>query len=159
MPRGPRRCVLVLRTRLALGVMTMATTAAYFTAGEWSSGPDLLNESWRDREDITQPLQRLGYEKFTTIGYVDVPLGLGIAVYSRAEEPRFLIEVEGSSGTTEHIYAGQLRDALELLAKYTPIVQAATIAFVVNSAIHADLGNINTLDGLQQALIEALPSS
>ncbi|TDD79048.1 hypothetical protein [Actinomadura rubrisoli] len=134
----------------------MATTAPYYADGEWSSGPDLLMDSWEDGEEDAAPLGRLGYKLFTTIGYVDVPTGVGIAVYSRSEAPRFLVEVQGEQGGSEHIYAAQSHDALELLARYAPIAQAAAISSVVTLAYQADARGVENIGDLLRAINEAM---
>ncbi|MEV3925856.1 hypothetical protein [Actinomadura coerulea] len=132
----------------------MTMTAPYYADGEWSSGTDLLLDLWEDGEEITAPLKRLGYEPFTTIGYVDMPTGVGIAVYSRIDAPRFLIEVEGANGLSEHIYAAQSHDALELLARYAPIAQAAAISSLVTLAYQADVQSVENVGELLRAIIK-----
>jgi hypothetical protein len=82
--------------------------------------------------------------------------GVGIAVYSRTEAPRFLIEVEGSSGSSEHIYASQAHDALELLARYAPIAQAAAISSLVTLAYQSDVRNVQNLGDLLRAINDAM---
>jgi hypothetical protein len=134
----------------------MAMAAQHYADGEWSSGPDLLLDSWEDGEEEDAPLGRLGYELFTTIGRADVPTGVGIAVYSRREAPRFLIEVEGESGLSEHIYAAQSHDVLELLARYAPIAQAAAVSSVVTLTYQSDVRKVESLGDLLRALNEAM---
>ncbi len=84
---------------------------------------------------MTAALEQLGYELFTTIGG-HIPTGTSIVVYSRPETPRFFIEICGDQGRCEHFYAAQTHDALELLARYAPIVQAAAISSMAGNAEH-----------------------
>ncbi|WP_131739063.1 hypothetical protein [Actinomadura roseirufa] len=121
----------------------MATTAPHYADGEWSSGPELLPSSWQDGDEVTAQLEQLGYELFTTIGG-DVPTGTSITVYTRTETPRFFIEISGDQGRSEHVYAAQTHDALELLARYAPIAQAAAISSMA--------GNTENLDDLLRAM-------
>lgn len=134
----------------------MTTNAMYYEQGQWGTGADVMIDAWREGEDITEVLKRLGYALFTTVGYGAFPAGLGIAVYQREQSPAFLIEVEGSGDRSHHIYTETLPDVLELLARWTPIAQAGAVAMLTRALSEADLGLVRDSAGLARALQAAL---
>jgi hypothetical protein len=96
----------------------------------------LVNGSWVEREDpvmaICEPyggdvraaVANLGYEAWCQVGELpSVPVSL--TLYSRETPPlQFLLQIEGNAGNVvEHIFAETLPDAMELLARWTPIAR------------------------------------
>jgi hypothetical protein len=96
----------------------------------------LVNGSWVEREDpvmaICEPyggdvraaVANLGYEVWCQVGELpSVPVSL--TLYSRETPPlQFLLQLEGNAGNVvEHIFAETLPDAMELLARWTPIAR------------------------------------
>jgi hypothetical protein len=99
----------------------------------------LVNGAWVEREDpvmavcdpyggdVRAAMAHLGYEAWCQIGELpSVPVSL--ALYSREAPPlQFLLQLEGNAGNVvEHIFAETLPDAMELLARWTPIARAGT---------------------------------
>ncbi|MFB9833585.1 hypothetical protein [Actinoallomurus acaciae] len=96
----------------------------------------LVNGSWVEREDpvmaacepydgdVRAAVATLGYEAWCQVGELpSVPVSL--TLYSRETPPlQFLLQLEGNAGNiVEHVFAETLPDAMELLARWTPIVR------------------------------------
>lgn len=82
-----------------------------YSAGEWSTFTDPLPAV--ESRSFDDMLKAAGFEMWTVAGEVyKVPLTL--AVYTRAQEPCFLFDLEGSL-TSHQFYARTPPDALVLL--------------------------------------------
>lgn len=96
----------------------------------------LVNGSWVEREDpvmascepyggdVRAAVANLGYEAWCQVGELpSVPVSL--TLYSRETPPlQFLLQLEGNAGNVvEHVFAETLPDAMELLARWTPIAR------------------------------------
>jgi hypothetical protein len=103
----------------------------------------LVNGEWVEREDpvmavcdpyggdVHAAMADLGYEAWCQIGVDDLPsVPVSLALYSREAPPlQFLLQLEGNAGNVvEHVFAETLPDAMELLARWAPIVRAGTPA-------------------------------
>lgn len=76
--------------------------------------------------DVQAAMTGLGYEAWCEVGVGDrSPVSL--ALYSRDAPPlQFLLQIEGNAGNVvEHVFAETLPDAMDLLARWTPIVRGA----------------------------------
>lgn len=76
--------------------------------------------------DVEAAMSGLGYEAWCEVGTGDRPQGpLALALYSREAPPlQFLLQIEGNAGNVvEHVFAETLPDAMDLLARWTPIVR------------------------------------
>jgi hypothetical protein len=96
----------------------------------------LVSGSWVEREDpvmavcdpyggdVRAAVAGLGYEPWCQAGELpSVPVSL--TLYSREAPPlQFLLQLEGNAGNVvEHVFAETLPDAMELLARWTPIAR------------------------------------
>jgi hypothetical protein len=103
----------------------------------------LVNGEWVEREDpvmavcdpyggdVHAAMTGLGYEAWCQIGVEDLPsVPVSLALYSREAPPlQFLLQLEGNAGNVvEHVFAETLPDAMELLARWAPIVRAGVPA-------------------------------
>jgi hypothetical protein len=99
----------------------------------------LVNGVWVEREDpvmavcdpyggdVQAAMSGLGYEAWCEVGVGDrPPAPVSLALYSREAPPlQFLLQIEGNAGNVvEHVFAETLPDAMDLLAKWAPIVRA-----------------------------------
>lgn len=81
--------------------------------------------------DVRAAMTGLGYEAWCQIGVGDLPsVPVSLALYSRETPPlQFLMQLEGNAGNVvEHVFAETLPDAMELLARWAPIVRAGVPA-------------------------------
>jgi hypothetical protein len=98
----------------------------------------LVNGSWVEREDpvmagcdpyggdVRTAVAALGYEVWCRVG--ELPLApMSLTLYSREAPPlQYLLQLEGNAGdVVEHIFAESLPDAMELLARWTPVARCA----------------------------------
>src|ERR1035441_628843 len=74
--------------------------------------------------------KHLGYEEHMGIGTDTGMCAFTVNVYSRDQPPRYLIELSDNN-LWEAVTAGTLPDALDLLARYAPIVTASEITSAV----------------------------
>ena len=76
--------------------------------------------------DVRAAMTGLGYEVWCRLGVEDLPsVPVSMALYSREAPPlQFLLQLEGNAGNVvEHVFAETLPDAMELLARWAPIVR------------------------------------
>lgn len=103
----------------------------------------LVNGEWVEREDpvmavcdpyggdVRAAMTGTGYEAWCQIGVEDLPsVPMSLTLYSREAPPlQFLLQLEGNAGNVvEHVFAETLPDAMELLARWAPIVRAGVPA-------------------------------
>ena len=99
----------------------------HYERGQWteSTFPD---DEWRDGEEFDAMLKRLGYERHFGISR---EFGFGVILYNRIEPPEFIVNV-----TDAYLYeimtTATLPDALDLLARYAPIVTATEVAGAID---------------------------
>jgi hypothetical protein len=108
-------------------------TDLHFKDGAWQPGTGLLagvEFSGRAHDQVLE--EDLGFRLWAQVGELpSAPLVL--RVYMRAKTPQFLIDVEpGAAGSPQCVYAGELPDVMELLRQWAPVVQACTVAGLVN---------------------------
>ncbi|MGK5558993.1 hypothetical protein ACSNOI_46070 [Actinomadura kijaniata] len=130
----------------------MAKPASYYKDGQWSTGTDLLMEAWTDDlHDQDVVLKRLGYESFTEVGIDSAASAVTLKVYRRDASPRFLVEVWGPE-IGEYVYAEHFHDAMGLLERWTPVVQAAAVAEVLDRLSLAAGKQVTSLSDLIDAI-------
>lgn len=116
-----------------------------YSAGEWITFTDPLPAV--ESRSFDDMLEAAGFEMWTVAGEVyKVPLTL--AVYTRAQEPCFLFDLEGPL-TSHQFYARTLPDALVLLNQLVPTVQAAA---VTDQIAHVDSESRSALTDLLSIL-------
>lgn len=96
----------------------------------------LVNGVWMEREDpvmavcdpcggdVGAAMASLGYEPWCQVGVGErPPAPVSLALYSREAPPlQFLLQLEGNAGNVvEHVFAETLPDAMDLLARWTPV--------------------------------------
>jgi hypothetical protein len=100
----------------------------------------LVNGEWVEREDpvmavcdpyggdVRAAMTGLGYEAWCEVGVGELA-PVSLALYSREAPPlQFLLQLEGNAGNVvEHVFAETLPDAMELLARWAPIVRACAL--------------------------------
>ncbi len=116
-----------------------------YSAGEWINCADQLPPV--ESRSFNDMLEAAGYEMWTEVGEIyKVPLTL--AVYTRAQEPCFLFDLEGPL-RSHQFYARSLPDALVLLNQLVPTVQAAA---VTDQIAHVDSESRSVLTDLLSIL-------
>lgn len=81
--------------------------------------------------DVRAAMAGLGFEAWCQIGVGDLPpVPVSLALYSREAPPlQFLLQLEGNAGdVVEHVFAETLPDAMDLLARWSPIARAGVPA-------------------------------
>jgi hypothetical protein len=107
--------------------------------GEWVERDDPVMAACDPRGgDVRAAMASLGFEAWCQIGAPDLAtVPVTLALYSREAPPlQFLLQLEGNAGNVvEHVFAETLPDAMELLAKWTPIAQAGALAELVSRQV------------------------
>lgn len=116
-------------------------TTWHYERGCWTetSFPD---QAWPEGTSWEAARQQLGYEEHFSIGG-DSLAAFTIEIHRRQEHPQFLITLSDLN-MWETITAGTLPDALDLLARYAPIVSAAELADAVSDIRSLDSHGIVT---------------
>ena len=97
-------------------------TTWHYEHGTWTE-TTFLDDSWADGTDLDELCKQLGYEHHLSVGDTD---GWCARVHRRSENPRYLVGLY-SLDVYEVVTAATLPDALDLLARWAPIVAAAEI--------------------------------
>ena len=101
----------------------------HYEAGQWTE-TQFFEEAAKAAGSWSDLLSNLGYEHYTSIGSNDHN-AFSLTLYQRAEAPQFVIEWDDCN-IGNYFTANRLPDAMELLARYAPIVTAAEIAGAVS---------------------------
>jgi hypothetical protein len=108
--------------------MGQKITAWYFNHGEWSEievhTPEGDQADLPERMSRTAEYERLGYTLRMSVGDDDM---FSLTLVEREAHPRYLLEISDPS-RYEWLAVDTLPAALDLLARYAPIVTAAEIA-------------------------------
>jgi hypothetical protein len=94
-----------------------------YDAGTWRHIPDPI--AWQNGDDV--------HERYAQAGYADPPFidltypqsksgGVGLKLWTRREPPECVIDIEGSQMSTCSVYVSRLPDALDLLARWSPLI-------------------------------------
>ena len=110
--------------------MTDPVRAWCLVKGEWVEREDpVMAACDPSGGDVHAAMASLGFEPWCQVGYDLLPMSapLALALFSREAPPlQFLLQLEGNAGNiVEHVYAETLPDALDLLAKWSPIARSA----------------------------------
>lgn len=118
-------------------------TTWHYEAGRWTE-TTFFDDAWQAAGGGTWEAMRksLGYEHYTGIGD-DQGNVFTLTVYRREEPPRFAVEFSDGN-IWDALTAGTLPDALELLARYAPIVTASEIAGIVSDIRNLEPSGIVT---------------
>jgi hypothetical protein len=111
-------------------ITEQSMTTQHYEIGCWTE-TTFLDDAWptADGSDGDAVHESLGYEHHTGIG--DDANASTLTVYRRDEPPRFIVEFS-SGNIWDAMTAGTLPDALDLLARYVPIVTASEIASAIS---------------------------
>lgn len=110
-----------------------------YEAGAWRRAPDPI--TWQGGDDVHARYAEAGYaESYLPLPFIslvypgDAPGSVGLRLWVRAEPPECIIDVEGTSDTGHSFYVDRLPDALDLMARWAPLVTAsAPIAEAVDA--------------------------
>jgi hypothetical protein len=102
-----------------------------YNAGTWRRTPDPIN--WQNGDDVHERYAEAGYAAahtgglpFIDLAYPgDVPGTVGLTLWTRHEPPECIIDIEGPNGSTRSVYVQNFPDALDLMARWTPLVTAS----------------------------------
>lgn len=113
-------------------------TTPHFHRGAWAEVPESSLLDLGPGGDFEESLAAGGWEIFAQFG--NDATGLGIAVYRRwsGPDPRFLVEVSTST-SYDYVAATDFADAMEVLSRWTPLVQYSLLGQIAGDA-EASLG-------------------
>lgn len=109
----------------------MEEDSAYcFAAGQWTPVADEFWQAWPDGGGYEKAFEATGFKWWMQVGDPDgMVLPMTLAVYTRTKNtPHYMVFVEGAGTDLKWIYAQDLPDVMDLLAKWMPTVQAAAIS-------------------------------
>ena len=111
--------------------MTEASPEVWlYNAGAWHRVPDPI--TWQDGDDV--------HERYAEAGYATGPGGspfidlatpgdasgsVGLTLWTRPEVPECIIDIEGPHGETRSVYVNSFPEALDLMARWAPLVTAS----------------------------------
>ncbi|MFB8020762.1 hypothetical protein ACFC36_19580 [Streptomyces rubiginosohelvolus] len=120
----------------------------------WTSFPFDAHAQAQE-EDWDKALKALGFELWMSndgmTGCLDL-LPLSLRLWSRREAPRFLIEVN-TVDAFDHVLAYDLPAAMEVLARWAPVVQSLAVAGLIGDANQVDNHERSTLIGLARQML------
>ncbi|MFI5614974.1 hypothetical protein [Amycolatopsis sp. NPDC051903] len=102
------------------------------TDGTWE--PYLVFANDDDSFDVEEGLNAQGWEPFLCLGSGET-VGVEISLYqrrTRAGHPEYLLSVWGAQNGSPFLKVDTLPAAMQLLAQWAPVVQAASISSVVS---------------------------
>lgn len=105
----------------------------HYRNGSWTEPVPLPD--WADGEDGETWLKRLSYEDFTKVGMSDS--SYSIRAWARKDAPEYLIEFSDGN-VCPMVTAATVGDALDLIAKWAPIVSAGILGDVAESIWNLD---------------------
>lgn len=125
-----------------------------FRDGAWTSFPfDAYAQA--QEEEWDKALTVLGFELWMSTdgmtGCLDL-LPLSLRLWSRREAPRFVIEVN-TVDAFDHVLAHDLPGAMEVLARWAPVVQSLAVAGLIGDANQVGNDERSTLIGLARQML------
>lgn len=113
-------------------------TTWHYENGQWAE-TTFLDDAWQGEgeTDWAAIRKRLGYEHYLGIGHSLSPFSINI--YARTEQPRYVVEISDLN-IWDAMTTTTLPAALDLLARYAPIVTAAEISCAI-----ADIHDMDSL--------------
>lgn len=113
----------------------MTGTMTYFTNGKFGTGPQ--PEGFGSDGTWTDYLTPSGYGRLEHLG---TPSGLSVSLHvqqdTREPGPDYLVAIS-DGGSSQHIGAAGLRDAMDLLARWAPVTTASILSWaarIINSS-------------------------
>jgi hypothetical protein len=125
----------------------------HYERGQWTE-TTFLDDAWGEAQPFDTMIRNRGYAWHLHLGETH-DVAISVTVYQRDDPPRYLIDIGDHVSTTEVVTAATLPDALDLFARYAPIVTASHVSIVgcdirdlaedgtvtdVLAAIHANRG-------------------
>ncbi|GAB2520751.1 hypothetical protein [Nocardiopsis aegyptia] len=133
--------------------MSKERDAKCFADGAWTTVPDEFWAAWPEGDGYDEAFKATGYETWIRVGDADATaLPMTLTIHSRQAEPRYLVFIEGAHSHLEWVYARELPDAMELLCRWTPTVQSATVAEVIRQFNDPYGENRDTVELLKKLL-------
>lgn len=113
-------------------LMTEAAQEVWlYNAGAWRRAPDPI--TWQDGDDVHERYAQAGYAAdlaglpFIDLGFPgDASGSVGLTLWTRREAPECIIDIEGRHGETRSVYVNSFPEALDLMARWAPLVTAST---------------------------------
>ena len=101
-----------------------------YEGGAWRWVPDPVD--WGDEFDVLAGYARAGYgvgaqggEEARSLLWVGDPEGEYVELFDRPEPPQCILQVGGADGVVPEFYIAALPDALDIMARWAPLVRAA----------------------------------
>ncbi|WP_228925344.1 hypothetical protein [Streptomyces sp. DH7] len=125
-----------------------------FKDGTWSSFP-FDPHTQAQEEEWDKALTAMGFELWMSTdgmtGCLDM-LPLSLRFWARSQAPRFVIEVN-TLDAIDHVLAHDLPAAMEVLARWAPVVQSLAVAGLIGDANQIDNHERRTLIGLARQML------
>jgi hypothetical protein len=103
-----------------------------YDAGTWRRAPDPIN--WESNPMVHEQYAEAGYAEhdggpFLSLIYPgDGSCVVGLSLWVRDESPQCIIDIEGTDDATRSVYVNRFPDALDLVARWAPLVQVTMAA-------------------------------
>jgi hypothetical protein len=100
-----------------------------YDAGTWQRAPDPID--WEGGDDVYERYAAAGYSSswdarpFIDLVYPGTSYRVGLTLWVRTEPPECIIDIEGTSEASRSVYVTRFPDALDLMARWTPLVEAS----------------------------------
>jgi len=106
-----------------------------------------LDDAWGDGDGWDDVMKRLGYEHYMGVG--SDATAFEVQVYRRKDAPKFIVTFSDGN-LWDSMTAGSLPAAMDLLARYAPIVTASVVSDVIS-----DIRNVESFGIVTDVLSSA----
>lgn len=152
--RGTTGCVTMMQPAPAAADTEAGISVPLFKDGAWTTFRFDAHTQAQE-EEWDKALKALGFELWMSTdgmtGCLDA-LPLSLRLWARSEAPRFLVEVN-TLDAFDHVLAHDLPAAMEVLARWAPVIQSLAVAGLIGDANQVDNHEHRTLIGLVRQIL------
>jgi hypothetical protein len=103
-------------------------SAEHYSDRRWELGADIFGDACEKWQADDTALAETGYQTFFSVGAEDgFSTPVALVVYVRNETPRAFVSID-TPVLIRRVYFDSLADAMDVVARWAPIVQAAALA-------------------------------
>lgn len=121
-----------------------------YDGGAWSLAPDPID--WQDGDDVRERYAEAGYTRkaaglapflsLLAAEHVNPTGVVGLTLWYRPRRPpECLIDVQGTDDSTYALYVARFPDALDLMARWAPLVNTGTLLDVLGEIYERPIGS------------------
>ncbi len=116
----------------------------HYTNGQWT--PIDLFADCPDNADVNTYLKSTGWEEFLSVGAeTDGPINLKTWQRTRDDGVEYLLEVNDVHSCSPYMKVDTFPDLMDLMARWSPVIQTASVTYVLNDLIGVFIDDTNGL--------------